>query len=137
MLSADEREKRILSRLGYCLGRWIYLIDAADDMKKDLASGNYNVFLRRSGITEENEISGAKEYAEQVLERTEVEAAATFDLLEEKRFGPILENIFNEGLPMVARRVFHPVEKNPSRKGRRRQAKQEKSGLKKTEVSGE
>ena len=29
MLSGDEREKRVLSRLGYCLGRWIYLIDAA------------------------------------------------------------------------------------------------------------
>ena len=137
MLSGDEREKRVLSRLGYCLGRWIYLIDAADDMQKDLTSGNYNVFLRRSGITKENEIAEARKYAEQVLERTEVEAAATFDLLEEKRFGPILENIFYEGLPMVARRVFHPVEKNPSHKGRRRQAKQEKSGLKKTEVSGE
>ncbi len=137
MLSRDQKEGRVLSRLGYCLGRWIYLIDAADDMKKDFTSGNYNVFLLHDEVKEENEIARARGYAEQVLERTEVEAAATFDLLEEKRFGPILENIFYEGLPMVARRVFHPPPKPLSRRERRRREKQNTGGLKKTEVSGE
>ena len=31
----DEREKRILDRFGYCLGRWIYLIDAIDDIDEN------------------------------------------------------------------------------------------------------
>ena len=32
----NERTKRILSAFGYFLGRWIYLIDAADDYEKDI-----------------------------------------------------------------------------------------------------
>ena len=33
------------SVLCYNIGRWIYLIDALDDLEKDQVSGNYNVFL--------------------------------------------------------------------------------------------
>jgi hypothetical protein len=33
------------SRLSYCMGKWIYLIDALDDYDKDKKKGNYNVFI--------------------------------------------------------------------------------------------
>lgn len=38
----DPVRRRVLEQLLYHLGRWIYLIDAADDLKADAASGNYN-----------------------------------------------------------------------------------------------
>lgn len=39
---ADPIQRRVLEQILYHLGRWIYLIDAADDLKKDTAAGNYN-----------------------------------------------------------------------------------------------
>ena len=40
--SEDTLEKRVLSRMGYCIGRYIYLLDAAVDLPEDLKKGNYN-----------------------------------------------------------------------------------------------
>lgn len=36
--------------LGYSIGRWVYLIDAYDDIKKDLNSGAYNVFIQKYSL---------------------------------------------------------------------------------------
>ena len=33
----------------YHLGRWIYLVDALDDLKEDSRSGSYNPLLQRYG----------------------------------------------------------------------------------------
>ncbi|MFI3166553.1 MAG: DUF5685 family protein [Bacillota bacterium] len=45
-----EEEKRKLDNhfitLCYNVGKWIYLIDAVDDVEEDEISGNYNVFLQ-------------------------------------------------------------------------------------------
>ena len=46
----DPVRRRVLEQLLYHLGRWIYLIDAADDLKKDLKTGNYNPVVLRFGI---------------------------------------------------------------------------------------
>ena len=35
MLSSDPVEKRVLERFGYLLGRWVYLMDALDDLEDD------------------------------------------------------------------------------------------------------
>ena len=48
----DPVRRRVLRQLLYHLGRWIYLVDAADDLKKDVKSGSYNPvsgFLRPDG----------------------------------------------------------------------------------------
>lgn len=45
----DPVRRRILEQLLYHLGRWVYLIDAADDMKKDIAEGGYNPVSLRYG----------------------------------------------------------------------------------------
>ena len=45
---AGEREPltRVLQQTGYFLGRWVYVMDAADDMEKDAQSGDFNWFVR-------------------------------------------------------------------------------------------
>ena len=48
----DPVRKRIMEQLLYHLGRWIYLIDGADDLKKDAESGNYNPVALRYGLTD-------------------------------------------------------------------------------------
>ena len=41
----DFSDKQELRELGYHLGRYIYIIDAADDLEKDRKSGAYNPLL--------------------------------------------------------------------------------------------
>lgn len=105
MEAVDEKDlanRRILERFGYCLGRWIYLIDAADDLEKDQQSGGYNPILLSKIMTDEAmSLEDARQYASEVLDRTLNEAAAAYELLTLRRFQPIITNILYEGLPYV------------------------------------
>lgn len=47
--SGEAARDRALQQLLYHLGRWIYLIDAQDDLEEDRASGNYNAVAARFG----------------------------------------------------------------------------------------
>ena len=47
----DPVRRRVLEQMLYHLGRWVYLIDAADDLQKDAVSGNYNPVALRYGLT--------------------------------------------------------------------------------------
>ncbi len=89
VLSENEREKRILYQLGFSLGKWIYLIDALDDIEADKQKHRFNAISEtKSG--EEDVINLLKEF------RNEISAA--FNLLEIKRCKGILENIIYLGL---------------------------------------
>lgn len=81
-------------RLGYNLGRYIYIIDALDDYKKDLKSGNYNPLVQRFG----DDFLSATEFAEQSLMFTLSQAAAEYEKLEILNNKAILDNIIYLGL---------------------------------------
>ena len=49
---AQPVKRRVLEQLLYHLGRWIYLVDAADDLAEDAASGSYNPILCRFSLEE-------------------------------------------------------------------------------------
>ena len=84
-----------LSRLGYCLGRWIYLIDAFDDIDKDAKKGNFNVFLKNANS---KNISELKEYAFGVLNFTLGEIIGAFEKIKIYHFNSILLNIIRDGM---------------------------------------
>ena len=98
-LCGDERQKRVLERLCYFVGRWVYLIDAADDLEKDLKSGNYNPFLLSLKVTQFDQLPKARTYAQEVVQHTLSEAANAFDLLEAGRFSAILSNVLTKDCP--------------------------------------
>lgn len=50
---SDTRE--LLARAGYHLGKWIYMIDAVDDIEENIESGAYNPLLFRFGFDAANE----------------------------------------------------------------------------------
>ena len=109
----DTANRRILERFGYCLGRWIYLIDAADDLQKDQQSGGYNPILLSKIMTDEAaSLDDARHYAGEVLNRTLNEAAAAYELLSLQRFQPIISNIIYEGLPFVQKQAVKAKGKN-------------------------
>lgn len=103
----DAEQRIIVERIGYCVGRWVYLLDAADDFEKDLKTGDYNPF--RSVYDGENKAS-VYEKANEVLERTLWDLTRTYDLLECKRFQPILENILNDGMYQTQKRILESKE---------------------------
>lgn len=115
MLSEDGAEKRILSRMGYLLGRWVYLTDALDDLADDAEKGGFNPFLRRfdpegkwngkTGIPEERR-AGIMEFGMGMLNITVGELAAAYELLELKRYKSILDNIIYMGLSASMRQVL-------------------------------
>ncbi len=108
--AADEMyepdRRRVLHQLLYHLGRWVYLIDAADDLKKDAVSGNYNpVALRfdlKDGVwTEESRHSFA-----QTLDHSIRMMSTALELWEFGCWKPILETTVYQGLFQVGHAVL-------------------------------
>ncbi len=95
LCSDDQNQQRVLARLGYCLGRYIYLLDAACDLEDDIKSGSYNVLKGRAD-------GDIKEYVRTTLTPQLYfcvnEAARAFELLDIKKYKTILGNIIYLGL---------------------------------------
>ena len=87
-----------LSRFGYCIGRWIYLIDALDDIDDDLKTGSFNVFLANANGRNINEL---KQYAFGVLNFTLGEAISALEDIEIYHFRSIIYNIVRDGMSNV------------------------------------
>lgn len=92
-----ESERKAIYWLGYNLGRWIYLIDAYNDLDHDVKKNSYNPFADGSSADEIRAKRG-REIIE-LLKFTLAEAGAAFDLLNIKRYKSLLENIIYIGLP--------------------------------------
>ncbi|MBQ2754493.1 MAG: hypothetical protein IJF30_03420 [Clostridia bacterium] len=83
-----------LEKLGYDLGRYIYLIDAVDDFGKDIKSKNYNPLVAKFGDNK----SEAFEFAEQSLLFTLSQGANSYEKLNVLNNKEILYNIIYLGL---------------------------------------
>ena len=99
-------EARIATSFGRAIGHWIYLVDAADDYRDDLASGSFNPFVRLFGdsMTEENAAGIAIS-----LKRYLADAESAFLLIDTfpaPEVREILCNILYLGLPKVADRIL-------------------------------
>ena len=104
---ADGAQKRVVERVAYCLGRWVYLIDAYDNMRDDLKNGAYNPFLLQYGVAESADLSAAQtqEGILRSLHMTANEAAVSFELLTGGVHRAILENILQDGLETATETV--------------------------------
>ncbi len=102
MLSHDERQQRVLSRFGYLLGRWVYLIDALDDLDDDIKHKRYNPFIYSLA---EEPIDNVKSQAACSLRLTHGELTKTYHLLTLNHHADILENIIFLGLPAALSKI--------------------------------
>ncbi|WP_066688710.1 DUF5685 family protein [Christensenella intestinihominis] len=93
MTDADVLQSHILYDLGYSLGRWIYLIDAAEDWEEDVKRDNYNVYACKYGRPDD----AVRVQIEQSLYYTLAQAAEALSRLELKRNRELLENIIYLG----------------------------------------
>lgn len=107
-------KSRVLNRFGYYLGRWIYFIDAADDLEDDIKNGSFNPLIFRFHLKEKNtaeELEKAKAYANDVLNQTLSQMGAALNLLEMNAMEPIVRNVITLGLPQMQKELLFKKEK--------------------------
>jgi len=103
----DPARRRVLEQMLYHLGRWIYLVDAADDLQKDFRQGCYNpVGLRFSheyGVL----TAESREELGQTLDQSVRMMAAAFELTDFGEYEKVIESVVYAGLYLVGAAVLN------------------------------
>lgn len=109
-----ERDARIARSFGRHVGKWIYLVDAYDDLDEDLRTGRFNPYallweLTESGTEGDERRDERREMLRVALLNELSEAEKSMDLLDfygYADFDGILRNILYRGMPHTAERVL-------------------------------
>ena len=114
-MPANHDSRRALAQIGYHMGKWIYLIDAVDDIEENIESGAYNPLLYRFSFNEENE--SAQQFRDRI--RSDLEFNLYHYLavvsnyvngLDIKKNKGIIENIIYFGLHRKTEEIINRVE---------------------------
>ena len=105
----DDENSIILEAMGYNLGKWIYIIDAYDDMERDAKKGSYNAIL--NGFEYKGQDIGKfkrdiTENIEFTLIKCLQQTSSAYELLCLKRNKGLLDNIIYLGLEQRTRSVL-------------------------------
>lgn len=107
-LGFEDKTKEALYSLGYMVGRFVYILDAADDLVDDVKSGNFNPFREKfADIGNPGVRKAFTERAEEMLNLTHSSALDALDETEKNRFEDILENIVFDGLENSKKTVLN------------------------------
>lgn len=100
-LCRNEKTEQTLRWIGYHLGKWIYLLDAYDDLEKDIRDKSYNPLIYQYQYKDQD----INEFRLQIRERVEFnlmyslnQISKAFELLEIKINKGIIENIIYMGM---------------------------------------
>jgi len=101
--------------VGRHVGRWIYCIDAIDDLEKDIKKGRYNALIASYGKTLEDD----EKLTLKCILRDESDSAMAMldlaDINEDLRAYRIVKNILSEGMPRIASAVLDGTYRKPRR----------------------
>ncbi len=103
-----QKQKRILNTFGYFLGRWIYLMDAADDFEKDLKSGSFNPFVV-AGYSKED----LEEHILPILNHSLSEILLSYSLLDECRYDAIISNTLYSACVKIQKNILSKYTDQP------------------------
>lgn len=107
-LGFDGENRDKLYSLGYMVGRFVYILDAADDLESDIKIGSFNPFKSEfSDIKDEKSRKDFSKKADEMLNLTHSRALDALDEIEKKRFEDILENIVFDGLDHSRKKVLN------------------------------
>lgn len=116
----DPIKARVLEQMLYHLGRWIYLVDAADDLADDFKSGNYNPLIYRFALTSGDLTDEARNALVVSLDHSIRLISAAFELWDFGDWSAVIRSVVYEGLFVVGKAVlegtFHAA--NPRVRGR-------------------
>lgn len=99
-LSPNDKYRPVFAKIGYCVGKWVYLVDAGCDLEEDLKTDSFNplsVEFKESG--EDKPFEFAEKRLTPILNCCLNECADCYELLDIYKFKPILDNIIYSGMP--------------------------------------
>ncbi|MEG1929709.1 MAG: DUF5685 family protein [Anaerovorax sp.] len=115
-------KENLFRKFGYHLGKWIYLIDAYDDLEEDATHGNYNPLLQQFQYNK-NTQEGIQDFKERILERTEfnllcylTEMTQAYEKMGVTKNSGIIENILYFGMHRKTEEVLRKQIKNEGEK---------------------
>lgn len=95
----SDKNNENLYRFGYMVGRWVYFIDAADDIEADLKDKSFNVFVNKFNLTAVSDITDKiTAQIEATLNFSCAQATKACHELEITVMFPIIENILLDGM---------------------------------------
>ena len=116
----DPVRRRVLEQMLYHLGRWVYLVDAADDLKRDAGSGSYNPVALRFQLQDGAWTPESRTEFAATLDHSIHMIATAFELWDFGVWRPVLETTFYTGLFQVGKAVldgtFRRVRRGAERK---------------------
>lgn len=105
--------QRVLEQILYHLGRWVYLLDAADDLKQDAEEGTYNPVALRYELSGGNWTPEKRQEFAVTLDHSIRMITTSFELWDFGVWTPILETTFYTGLFRTGKAVldgtFHAI----------------------------
>lgn len=109
----NNKQKRILKETGFQIGRWIYFIDALDDLKNDLKNNQFNPLIEQFKLTknkklDKNLFSLMKESLTMNLDRL----SACIELLDPFENKTILRNIIYISMNKKTNFIINKLFKN-------------------------
>lgn len=104
--AGSEERRRILAQIFYHVGRVVYILDAVDDLERDVRDGSYNPLIYRFNTDSDKLSDEAAEQLKTTLYHSQGLLASAFELLPATPWTGVLTNIIYDGLPWVTGRVF-------------------------------
>ncbi|MCX7746285.1 MAG: DUF5685 family protein [Clostridia bacterium] len=105
----SAREEEVHRWLGYNIGKWVYIIDAFDDIEKDIKKRNYNPLIYQFKYHGQD----INVFKNKVRERVSISLFYTLEqierayrLLDVKRHKSILDNIIHIGMFKTTERIL-------------------------------
>lgn len=101
-----EKSTPYVETLCYNLGKWIYLIDALDDVEKDLKRGSYNVFVSGYGITDVKDVGQYLGEIQFVMYASLNRIAQSYNDLNLTKYNCILKNVLYDSIRNKTKQVL-------------------------------
>lgn len=103
----DTARRRIFAWFGYNIGRWIYVIDAVNDMEKDYRKGNYNPFNAAfCGDNYTEYVRNIREEKKVTLTFTLENAASAYELLDIRKNSSLLVGLIYDCLKVKQSQIL-------------------------------
>lgn len=112
-LAKEEKDEKLFYHFGYYLGKWVYLIDAIDDIEKDIKQDSFNPFVN---LIKNYNIASEKEKLKETLNGTlnynVSKLSEAFNLMELTVFDSIIENIVLKGFAQTQKNIIFQKDNN-------------------------
>lgn len=113
---AEHPEHRAVGQVLYHVGRYLYLVDALEDLPKDVKKGNYNPLRYRYSLDNDTLHASDKAQLLDTMEASISLAASAFELLSPRPDEEIIRNVIYYGLSAVLNAVAEGTFRKRSKK---------------------